>query len=201
MEAWVTNLIRQAMLYSIPLVISLAAIAIFERQLLKRSALQPLRLSWQGLWLPLAASLMFGRAMIVALPHPSELGLRAALVRAFAHLLLMLVGFSLYTWALAHPPMTGLPPLHHWWAKVLMYFNLCMLCVHLLPLPTLVMGEWLLAQPRFSSYKSLIQMRPVFFLLPFTLLAASPLLDWSLGGLLVFPVYEQLASWAEVLGR
>lgn len=200
MEVWFENVIRQLILYSLPILVSFIFIALLAQPKAKALAAgkNRMRIFWAGLWLPLAASLLFGRAVIVALPYPSHVGLQAASVRLLGHVLLAMLGFLLYTWALAHPPATGLPPLHFWWAKVLMYFNLCMVAMHVLPLPTMVIGEWLLRLPLLASYGDMFQSKALIYVLPIALLAATPLLDTVLGSVLIYPIYEILASLAEV---
>jgi len=82
-------------------------------------------------------AISFHRAIIFAMPQPVASGFKAAAIRAVSHLLLSAIGFVLYTVSLHWQPPTGLPPLHHWWCKVLMFFNLCMVSLHLIPLPSL----------------------------------------------------------------
>lgn len=197
MEAWFDHVVRQVMLYGLPVLISLTFVPYFEHAMQHQKQRFAMRFFWHGAWLPLAASLIFSRALIVALPMPVQHGIRAAGVRFFGHFILCVFGFLFYQWALAHPPLAGLPPLYHWWAKVLMYFNLCVLALHVLPLPTLWMGEWLYRRSCFASYWETICLQPKFGVWLLMLLAASPLLDIVLGGVLVFPAYEYLATLAE----
>lgn len=79
-----------------------------------------------------------------------------------------------------------------------MFFNLCMLGIHLLPLPGLLLGEWLVTQskqPRLlQRYGQMMTQQHALYVL--AICAASPVLDVSIGGFFVFPVYEQLASIA-----
>jgi len=198
MEVWFEHVIRQLILYSFPVLISLALIALLAQPKGKASEDVSFRLFWAGLWLPLAASLLFGRAVIIALPFPSHDGLKAAAVRLLGHTLLAILGFLLYTWALAHPPAAGLPPLHFWWAKVLMYYNLCMVAMHVLPLPTMVVGEWMMHRSFLARYKPVFRSNSNTYLVPVVVLAATPLLDTVLGAVLIFPIYEMMASWAEI---
>ncbi len=197
MEVWFSILVRQCMLYSFPLLLSLTTIALLEHRFLQRRGMASLQLFWQGSLLPLAATLLFGRAIIFSLPYPTQQSLKAAWIRFLGHLLLAIIGWLLYSWALTHPPPSGLPPLHHWWAKVLMYLNLCLLALHLLPLPNMVMGELLLLHSIFKPWVAIFRNDNRIAVVVLTILAASPLLDMFLGGAVIFPVYEQLASLAE----
>jgi len=116
------------------------------------------------------------------------------------HLFLFVIGLLLFSWSLSHQAPAGLPPLHHWWAKVLMFFNLCMAALHLLPLPLLLMGEWL--QKLFGltfSHRLALKEKQLWWLV--AALAASPLLDMVLGAYLVFPVYEVVSSYAAQLAQ
>ncbi|MDQ6952089.1 MAG: hypothetical protein Q9M15_00985 [Mariprofundaceae bacterium] len=153
---------------------------------------------WKGTWLPFLASIAFTRGVIICLARPLSDGLFAAWVRFLSHGFLTVLGLLLYGWSLAHLAPTGLPPIHHWWAKVFMFFNLCMLGMHVLPLPNLLMGECL---KRYQPFKAWMQvytrwMREKRMLMVVTLLAASPLLDGLLGAWLIYPVYGELATWA-----
>ena len=201
MEAWLEIVLRQFMLYSLPVVISLSVVGMLESTLLpvcKRPKNPFHSLIWKGAWLPFAASVLLGRAVIIAAPKPVTPGIRSALIHVCAHAALCLVGWLLYTWALAHQPPAGLPPLHHWWAKVLMYFNLCMACLHLLPLPGMLMGEWLFSLKSLQQFGERISAYTVWIL---TLIAALPLLDMLAGQAVIFPIYEMLASQAANLSR
>jgi len=197
-EAWLSIVVRQLILYSLPVLISLTLITLLESRLCKTAIAHPFfAISWRGSWLPMLASLAMHRGIIIAPARPLNFGYRAAVVRLAGHLILCAVGFILYAWSLQHPPPTGLPPVHHWWAKVLMFFNLCMAALHLLPLPHMLAGECLALLPivrRWAAY--LDETRSLLVML---LLAASPLLDWLLGGLVVFPIYEQLSILAHAL--
>lgn len=197
MEAWLEVVIRQFILYSLPLLISLTFVSFIESKLTHQPTPHPFyAISWMGTWLPWVAAILFSRAVIFSLPQPVGAGSRAALYRCLGHIILCITGFLLYSWSLNHQPPTGLPPLHLWWAKVLMFFNLCMVCMHLLPLPGMILGELLLPKPWLSN---LMQKNSRHNIALFTLLAASPLTDWLLGGSVIFPIYEQLANLAEVL--
>ncbi len=201
MGAWLSIVIRQLILYSLPVVISLSAVGMLEAALLpeeKRPGHPLHSLAWKGAWLPFAASILFGRAIIIALPRPVASGPKAALIRFVAHAILCLTGWLLYAWALAHQPPIGLPPLHHWWAKVLMFFNLCMACLHLLPLPGMLIGELLFSRQPLRRTGDRMATCSVWL---FTVIAALPLLDIIAGRVLVFPIYEMLASQAASLAR
>ena len=184
--------VRQAMLYSFPLLFTLTVIPMLEARYFKVAP----QWFWHGAWLPFVVSIVFLRGMIIGLPKPQRQGLQAALLRFGLHTVLCLLGFILYTWALQHAPPTGLPPLHHWWAKVLMYLNLCLMGLHLLPLPSMVMGELLFYFSPLKIFAPWLRSRTFFILIPILVLLVTPLLDILLGGNIVFPVYEQLASWA-----
>ncbi len=193
MDAWLDIVIRQIMLYALPVMISLTVAGWLEEP--GKPAPHPFHaIAWWGSWLPPLAGIAFHNGVIFALPRPRRAGPRPALNRLGAHLLLLAIGWLLYRVSLAHPPAAGLPPLHHWWAKVLMYFNLCMACLHLLPLPGMLAGECF-ARSRigapFAAWLNDGRQRILF-----ALLAALPLLDLTLGGWLIFPIYERLASLA-----
>jgi len=198
MDAWLANVIRQIILYSLPLLISLTLVGMLEARLRGQAMPHPFHpIAWRGTWLPWLAGLLFTRGVIIALPQPQQTGIIAAAARLLGHAGLTLAGFLLYTWSLHHMGESGLPPLHHWWAKVLMYFNLCMVTLHLLPLPGMMMGEWLATtrhgRPRAAS------LTPERGLWLWVVIAASPLRDWSLGAWLVYPAYEWLATAANHL--
>lgn len=195
MDAWLEIVIRQWILYSIPVLVSLTFVTLMESKFSKKSIPHPFyAIAWKGTWLPLLASTLFTRGIIIALPQPLTDGANSALSRLVAHLFLCGIGFLLYSWSLDHQSPAGLPPLHHWWAKVLMFFNLCMAGIHLLPLPGQWIGElflnsrWIRPDQRavISRYRVVI----------YTLFAATPLLDRSIGGVVVFPAYEELANLA-----
>jgi len=193
MDEWLTIVIRQLILYSLPVLISLTVVVLFESRQTGAAIPHPFfAILWRGTWLPLLASMAFHRGIIIALPNSLMSGIKPAAVRFIAHCLLCLLGFVLFSWSLAHQLPTGLPPLHHWWAKVLMFFNLCMACLHVLPLPGLLVGECLMH----SSAGKII--RPYIHnnWLVMTVLAASPLLDLALGAVVVFPIYEFLSNQA-----
>ncbi|MDQ6973037.1 MAG: hypothetical protein Q9M30_10335 [Mariprofundaceae bacterium] len=200
MDAWLEIVIRQIILYSLPVLVSLSMVGMFEARMMSRPlphAFYPL--SWRVAWLPLLVAIMFHRAVIFALPRPVHEDKYAALMRLSAHGLLCGIGFLLYAWSLGHAPAQGLPPLHHWWSKVLMYFNLCMVFLHLLPLPGMLVGEWVL--PRLASRFPLCAQRMSRFgdvgvLWLWLVLAASPLPDAILGAYGIFPLYAEMATSA-----
>mgnify|MGYP005841218515 CR=1 FL=1 len=195
MDGWLENVIRQIILYSLPVLISLTIVSLAESKLTGKDTHHPFHaVSWAGTWLPWLASILFGRGMIIALSKPVEGGVKSTAYRFFSHLLLCGLGFMLYSWSLSHQPPTGLPPLHHWWAKVLMFFNLCMACMHLLPLPGQITGELLLDCRWVSAaHRHSIKQHPALI---HAIMAATPLLDGSIGAIMVFPVYEHLANLA-----
>ena len=200
MEAWLTIVVRQAILYSLPVVVSLTVIGAVEAMALRRHAASsafPHSLAWQGAWLPLAASIAFGRAVIIALPRPVGTGASAALFRLMGHMGLCLTGWLLYTLALTHTPPIGPPPLYQWWAKVLMFFNLCLICLHLLPLPGMFIGECLLATTPLCRLREWLEPRAVWII---TALAATPLLD-IFPGHITFRLYEALVNQASGLAQ
>ncbi len=184
------NFTHQLILYSLPVLLSLTTIGAIEGRYQQKDFASVHAFAWKGCFFPLLISLLFARAVIIALPQALKQNLTHAWLRFLLHGGLALLGFALYAWSLAHQPETGLPPLHLWWAKVLMYFNLCMMVLHILPLPNMIMGEWLR------------QHRPAWFrwqehsLWLWLFLAASPLLDACLGVYLIYPIYGSLASWA-----
>jgi len=77
---------------------------------------------------------------------------------------------------------------------VLMFFNLCMACLHLLPLPGQLVGECLMKSP--SGHVISRYCKPRHTWLVLTVLAASPLLDYMLGRTIVYQVYESMSSLA-----
>ncbi len=198
MDSWLEIIVRQLILYSLPVLISLTCITMVEARLLKKTAPHPFyAISWRGTWLPLLASLAFHRGIIIALPNTMGNNIKSTALRFATHVALCLLGFLLYTWSLTQQAPAGLPPVHHWWTKVLMFFNLSMACLHLLPLPGLLAGQALaeIKSTRFictylNSHHSVLVL---------TLLAASPLLDLILGNGIVFPIYESLSSLARNL--
>ena len=198
MDEWLNIVIRQLILYSLPVLVSLTLVVLFEARLSKKAVPRPFfAITWRGAWAPLLASIALHRGIIIAMPNRISGGVRAAALQLIAHSLLCLLGFLLFSWSLQHQPPAGLPPLHHWWAKVLMFFNLCMACLHLLPLPGLLLGE-LLQHTRAGQWIACL-FSPRHYWLMISLLAASPLLDWLLGSQVVFPVYEVLSSRASTL--
>ena len=188
-------LVRQLILYSFPALLTLTAVPLLEAYYLK---LKP-RLVWHGTWLPFVVSIVLSRALIVALPKPQGMGLNAALLRFSIHAGLCGLGFLLYIWSLQHPASTGLPPLHHWWAKVLMYLNLCLMGLHVLPLPSMVAGELLFCIRPLTAFAPWWQNQESFVIVPVVVLHLTPFLDMVLGGTVVFPIYEILASLAASL--
>jgi len=200
MEAWLAIIIRQVILYSLPVVVSLTVVGAVEAMALRRHAASsafPHSLPWHGAWLPLAASITFGRAVIIALPRPLGTGVPAALFRLTGHLGLCLAGWLLYALALAHTPSIGPPPLYQWWAKVLMFFNLCLICLHLLPLPGMLIGECLLATAPLRRLREWLEARVIWII---TALAATPLLD-IFPGHIIFRLYEALVNQASGLAQ
>jgi len=200
MEEWLNIVIRQLILYSLPVLVSLTLVVLIESRFSKIAIPHPFyAISWRGTWLPLLAALAFHRGIIIALPKPLGAGVKITTARFMAHCLLCLFGFLLFSWSLAHSAPSGLPPLHHWWAKVLMFFNLCMACLHLLPLPGLLAGECLLASRWGEIIPRYFNLKHGWIVL--TLLAASPLLDMLLGASVVFPIYESMSSTAIAMVR
>jgi len=194
MEGWLEYAIRQIILYSLPIVISLTITGWVERRLTKSEPpANPFHaLCAYSAWaLPLIA-IAVHQPVILALGKPVHSTLKATASRFFSHMLLMTIGFTLYTWALAHQPPTGLPPLHQWWAKVLMYFNLCVVMVHLLPLPELLMGEIVQRYARLPAI-------PHLTVIALVILSITPLLNWLIGQPFIYPVYEELAKYASTL--
>jgi len=198
MDAWLHIVIRQLILYSLPVIISLTLVVWIETRLTKRTLPHPFfAIAWRGTWIPLLASLAWHRGIIIALPNSLSTGVKSATIRCISHAILCILGFILFSWSLAYPAPTGLPPLHHWWAKVLMFFNLCMVSLHLLPIPGLMLGEWLLAShagKRIAHRLPRIQPQHTWIII--ALLALSPLLDLSIGTFIIFPVYESISNSA-----
>ena len=193
MDEWLNIVIRQLILYSLPLLISLTLVAMLEAGVMKTDTPHPFyAISWRGCWIPFLSALCFHRGVIISLSNPPTQGLKAAATRMAAHGLLCAIGFLLYAWSLASQAPTGLPPLHLWWAKVLMFFNLCMFFLHLLPLPLLLLGEGIAKYPIIPSLPTVSSLTWGCL----TLLVATPLLDLSLGSFIIYPVYEWLSSLA-----
>ena len=195
MDEWLTILIRQLILYSLPVLISLTLVVLAESRFTGNTIPHPFfAISWRGAWLPLLASMAFHRGIIIALPNLLTPGVKSATVRLLTHAMLCGLGFVLFSWSLQHQAPTGLPPLHHWWAKVLMFFNLCMAGLHLLPLPGQLVGECLMkTRVRYPVHHYL---NPQYGWLVMAALAASPFLDVALGTTVIFPVYESLSNLA-----
>jgi len=199
MDEWLNIVIRQITLYLLPIIISLTLVCLIEKRYTHSRIPHPFfAIAWRGTWWPFLASICFTRGIIFALPQALNSGLKSAFIRFAAHILLTFLGFLLYTWSLAHQAPAGLPPLHHWWAKVFMFFNLCMLGIHLLPLPNLVFGEWLITQRHryhwLHMYSQHLTSQRNLYLI--SLLAASPIIDISIGSSIIYPIYEQLARIA-----
>ena len=196
MEDWLMIVSRQLLLYSLPVLVSLTLVVLLESNLTKATIPHPFfAIRWRGTWLPLLAAIAFHRAIIIALPNFLRRGVKAALVRFSAHLLLSLLGFLLFSWSLSNPEPVGLPSLQHWWAKVLMFFNLCMAGLHLLPLPGLLVGECLLVKFGSADFiRRWLDQKHAWLVL--MVLAASPLLDLTLGAYVIFPIYSSLSNLA-----
>jgi len=195
MDEWFTIVVRQLILYSLPVLISLTLVNMIEARVDGKTSPHPFfAISWKGCWIPFFTALCFHRGVIIALPNPLSSGIRPAVVRLIAHALLCIIGFFLYSWSLAHQAPSGLPPLHHWWAKVLMYFNLCMVALHLLPLPLLLIGELFANNPLLRALPP--ERSRSLSWLALTLFVATPLLDLSLGAVIIYPIYEWLSSVA-----
>lgn len=196
MEAWLEYAIRQIILYSLPVVISLTVAGWFERHLTKSEpSANPFHaLCTYSAWMLPLLAIAVHQPVILAFGKPLRRTFKATVSRFSAHLLLMALGFVLYAWTLAHQPPTGLPPLHQWWAKVLMYFNLCVVMAHLLPLPELLMGAIMQRYVRLPSI-------PYLTLVVLMILSVTPFLDWLIGQPLIYPVYEELAKQASSLAH
>jgi len=195
MGEWLEIVIRQLILYSLPVLISLTLVVLLESRVTRTDVPHPFfAIYWRGAWLPMLASMALHRGIIIALPNSLTSGVKTATVRFLAHVLLCLLGFALFTWSLNHQAPTGLPPLHHWWAKVLMFFNLCMACLHLLPLPGQLVGECLMKSPAGHIIDRYFNRQHTWLVM--TALAASPVLDFALGSTVVFPLYESLSNVA-----
>ncbi len=192
-EDWLSLVLRQGMLYSMPVLLSLSVVVQVEA-LRAREASPFARLLDARTWLPLLTAILLHRGIIVAFTRPARPGMDLALLRFGLHALLCLIGFLLFAWSQHHPPAYGLPPMHYWWSKVLMFFNLCMCAMHLLPLPGMLIGEWIchrwLRLPASGYAKSR------GWSLGLAALAGTPLLDMLAGSLLIFPVYEWMATVA-----
>lgn len=196
MEAWLEYVVRQLILYSLPVMVSLT-LACWLEILWTRTS--PPGQALHALHTPTAWGLpLLGIAVhqpvVLAFGQPVREGVQGAAARLAAHLLLLAAGFLLYAWALAVQPVQGVPPLHQWWAKLMMYFNLCVVMAHLLPLPGLLAGEILRYRFRLS-----LPIRAGWTIL--ALLSLTPLLQALIGRPLIFPLYQQLAIQAAALAR
>ena len=195
MEEWLMIVSRQLLLYGLPVALSLTLVVVLESRLTKTSIPHPFfAINWCGTWLPLLAAIAFHRGIIIALPHSLKVGIKPAAIRFCAHILICLLGFLLFSWSESNQASIGSPSLLHWWAKVLMFFNLCMAGLHLLPLPGLLVGECLAKTSLAALIKRWISRKHGWLVL--TVLAASPLLDLILGAYVIFPIYSSLSDLA-----
>ena len=204
MDEWLNIVVRQLIIYSLPVIVSLTLTVWLESRLMKTTIPHSFyAIFWRGTWLPLLAALAFHRGIIIALPNPLTCSVKTTTLRFLTHILLCFLGFLLFSWSLAHPMPSGLPPLYHWWIKVLMFFNLCMACLHLLPLPGLLIGECLLASRwgKIIRHQASFNSNAKYSWIVLTLLAASPILDMLLGASVIFPIYESMSSMAVSLFR
>ncbi len=193
MAGWFEIVIRQMILYSLPVVITLSILWMQQQEMDDKAGAAQRGVDWAGALLPLVAAIVFHRAVIVAFPRSPRSGVREAGLRFATHCVLAIIGWMLFTLSLRYQATVGTPPLYHWWVKVLMFFNLCMAAMHLLPLPGMLVGAWVLRLPACAHW-----CRPLHDHWPWfaAALAASPLLDLLSGRLLIFPVYEQLSRFA-----
>ncbi|MDX8393296.1 MAG: hypothetical protein R8K21_01760 [Mariprofundales bacterium] len=150
---------------------------------------------WQ-IWLPFLACILFQRGFIIAFFSHDEKTAKSCLQHVLFHAILSILGFLLYAVSLQYAPIQGLPPVHHWWAKVFMFFNLCMIAIHLLP----ITACWLAyhCQDRIKFLMQ-YQLPDSYAVISMTILAATPIFDWLLGGYLIFPIYEWLATQAFII--
>lgn len=200
MDAWLELVVRQIILYSLPMLVSLTVAGWAAARSAGRELPHPFHpIAWMGAWLPALAAIAVHRGLIVAFPRRLAPGPGAAAAAFAAHLALAGAGFGLYAWALHTAAPEGVPPLHLWWAKVLMFFNLCTAAMHLVPLPGQLAGELLARHSGMIRLDAWLGEHRTAWV--WTLLAASPLLDAVLGAWLVFPVYGQLATWAARLAH
>lgn len=175
--------------------VSLTTVSMLESRFTKEKMPHPFYpIAWKGTWWPMLAALCMHRGVIIALAQPINYNVHAAYIRFLGHAACCIVGYLLYSWMLQHQSPVGLPPLHQWWAKVLMYFNLCVAIMHLLPLPGMLVGELLSRSGWYSPvYYTMAQHYQVWLWL---LLSLSPLLDLFPGTYLIYPIYEWLISQA-----
>ncbi|MDQ6976302.1 MAG: hypothetical protein Q9M22_07050 [Mariprofundaceae bacterium] len=194
-ETWLALFIRQIIFYMLPVMVSLTMVSMLESRLTGQPISHPFHaIAWKNTWWPMLAGMVFHRAVIIALPQPFVYSFFTASIRCAGHCLCLLAGFFLYSWVLQHQAPTGLPPLHQWWAKVFMYFNLCMAVLHLLPMPGMVVGEWLYKHGYFPAlfYAFMRYYQHWFWLL----IGALPLLDMVAGKYIIYPTYGWLATLA-----
>lgn len=188
MASWMEIVLRQVILYSLPVAITLTLLQLQDGEE------KPQRgFDWGGFLIPMATAIAFHRAVIVALPRPGREGIRPAIMRMFMHGVLAVLGWMLFTLNLRYMGSAGTPSLWHWWIKVFMFFNLCMTVMHILPLPGMLVGECLLRMRPLASRR-----RPFYAHWPWLVgaIAASPLLDLLPGRLLIFPIYDQISRLA-----
>ena len=186
-DAWLELVLRQCILYSLPVVVSLSIVGLLQD---KRAQQFPFAVFlWHGSYLPLLLGIVLQRGVLIALPRMSQPSVSQAARHVLIHAVLCFVGYLLYQWTIPSVSDYGLPPLHHWWAKILMFYNLCMLCVHVLPLPYFFIGEILCHYGWQGA--TLYRQSSVYFLCLVVILS---LLDLSLGAWLIYPMYAQVLS-------
>ncbi|MDQ6962374.1 MAG: hypothetical protein Q9M28_07545 [Mariprofundaceae bacterium] len=186
-DAWLELVLRQCILYSLPVVVSLSIVGLLQSKAKQQAPFDVFL--WHGSYLPLLLGIVFHRGVLIALPQMSQPSLSQASRHVLIHFFLCGIGYLLYQWTMPSVSDYGLPPLHHWWSKIFMFYNLCMLCLHVLPLPGLFVGE-LICRYVWRGAASYRQ-----YSVPLLCLAVVlTLLELSLGSWVIYPIYEQALS-------
>ena len=86
MDEWFNIVIRQSILYSLPLLISLSLAAMLEVKMTASKAVPQFHgTSWNGCCIPFIPALCFHRGVISALPNPVASRINLDLALLFAH--------------------------------------------------------------------------------------------------------------------
>jgi len=187
LEIGLESILRQVILYSLPVIISISVIGMVQHRKDNTAAFDVF--AWHGSYLPIFIGIFLHRGVLVALPRMHQPSISQSTKHVLTHVVLCITGYVLYQWTIPNGNNYGLPPLHHWWAKVLMFYNLCMIFLHLLPLPNLFMGEVLLHyNPQYATRYRKHGLTILCLVIAFTFI------DISLGTWLIYPIYEHMAQ-------
>jgi len=187
LDTWLEPVLRQCILYSLPVVVSISIVGMVQREHQNLAVFHAFR--WHGSYLPLIVGVFLQRGVLIALPRMHQASISQAAQQVLTHAVLCAIGYLLYQWSVPSVSSYGLPPLHHWWAKVLMFYNLCMVLLHLLPLPNLLLGEILLRY--IPNYAPVCRQYGLSVL---CVCVALTIIDISIGTWFIYPVYEQMAN-------